>query len=60
MVMEKSNIKVIANNHLENRDLLLDKLLKYNGVSQAELAKALSLPIKTWNSFLQPSNTSHF
>ena len=55
MVMEKSNIKVIANNHLENRDLLLDKLLKYNGVSQAELAKALGKDAATINRWVKNS-----
>ena len=38
--MTIKNIRLISNNHLENAEMLLDKLLKENDMSQADLAKA--------------------
>lgn len=55
MVMYKSDIKVITNNHLENTDLLLNKLLKDNDMSQAQLAKAVGKDATTINRWVKNS-----
>jgi DNA-binding XRE family transcriptional regulator len=55
MVMKHSDIKVITNNHLENTDLLLNKLLKDNDMSQAELAKAVGKDATTINRWVKNS-----
>ena len=55
MVMNKSDIKVITNNHLEATDLLLNKLLKENDMSQAQLAKAVGKDATTINRWVKNS-----
>lgn len=55
MVINKSDIKVITNNHLENTDLLLNKLLKDNDMSQAQLAKAVGKDATTINRWVKNS-----
>ena len=55
MVIKKSDIRVIANNHLEHRDLLLNKLLKDNDMSQADLAKAVGKDATTINRWVKNS-----
>ena len=55
MVMKQSDIKVITNNHLENTDLLLNKLLRDNDMSQAELAKAVGKDATTINRWVKNS-----
>ena len=55
MVMKQSDIKVITNNHLEATDLLLNKLLKENDMSQAQLAKAVGKDATTINRWVKNS-----
>ena len=55
MVMKHSDIKVITNNHLENTDLLLSKLLRDNDMSQAQLAKAVGKDATTINRWVKNS-----
>lgn len=55
MVMYKSAIRVISNNHLENTHLLLNKLLKDNDMSQAQLAKAVGKDATTINRWVKNS-----
>ena len=55
MVMKHSDIKVITNNHLENTDLLLNKLLRDNDMSQAQLAKAVGKDATTINRWVKNS-----
>ena len=55
MVMKKSDITVISNSHLEQRDLLLNKLLKDNDMSQADLAKAVGKDATTINRWVKNS-----
>ena len=46
---------LISNNHLENAEMLLDKLLKENDMSQADLAKAVGKDATTINRWVKNS-----
>lgn len=53
--MTIKNIRLISNNHLENAQMLLDKLLKENDMSQADLAKAVGKDATTINRWVKNS-----
>ena len=53
--MTIKNIRLISNNHLESAEMLLDKLLKENDMSQADLAKAVGKDATTINRWVKNS-----
>lgn len=53
--MTTKNIRLISNNHLESAEMLLDKLLKENDMSQADLAKAVGKDATTINRWVKNS-----
>ena len=53
--MTIKNIRIISNNHLESAEMLLDKLLKENDMSQAQLAKATGKDPTTINRWVKNS-----
>jgi DNA-binding XRE family transcriptional regulator len=55
MTIKKIDIKLIKNTHLESTDLLLNKLLKDNDMSQADLAKAVGKDATTINRWVKNS-----
>ena len=53
--MTIKNIRLLSNNHLESAEMLLDKLLKDNDMSQAQLAKATGKDPTTINRWVKNS-----
>ncbi len=57
MAIETKTIKLIKNSHLEERDMLLNKLLKDADMSQAHLAKELKKDASTINRWIKDSRS---
>ena len=57
MTIENKTIKLIKNSHLEERDMLLNKLLKDADMSQAHLAKELKKDASTINRWIKDSRS---
>ena len=57
MTIENKTIKLIKNSHLEERDMLLNKLLKDADMSQAQFAKQIGKDASTINRWIKNSRS---
>tara|TARA_Y100000592_G_scaffold60322_1_gene94313 strand:+ start:235 stop:1149 length:915 start_codon:yes stop_codon:yes gene_type:complete len=57
MVIENKTIKLIKNSHIEERDMLLNKLLKDADMSQAQFAKEIGKDASTINRWIKNSRS---